>query len=180
LRKAGSYAVARRTLATSTGARPRAGQWNRPLLERQTIGDIDSSKLHALQTNDMDLVRRTAFDVEDLRRRTERAEEFVEIEVVRRILSMGQEPLAWLEISSAVPLPTCLRVDRLLAGELGVSRARVREWPAKRRLTLFPHGARMLRRPVRDGMCVSIDMSADGDDVDMRTVLDGFDSGSPP
>jgi hypothetical protein len=26
--------------------------------------------------------------------------------------------------------------------------------------------ARMLRRPVRDGMCVSIDMSADGDDVE--------------
>src|ERR1700722_16232414 len=72
--------------------------WNRPLLERQSIGDVDRSTLRALQTNDADLVRRTAFDVEDLRRRTERVEEFAESKVVRKMLSVGQEPLARLEI----------------------------------------------------------------------------------
>jgi hypothetical protein len=153
--------------------------WNRPLLERRSIGDIDPSTLRALQTNDADLVRRAAFDAEDLRRRMERVEEFPEIKVVRRMLSAGREPLARLEISLAVPVPTCLRLDRLLAGELGVSRPRVQEWQAKARLTLFPHGARMLRRPVRDGMCVGIDISAEGDDVDVRRVLDGFEAASP-
>jgi hypothetical protein len=133
--------------------------WNRPLLERKGIGDIDPSTLHALQSNDADLVRRAAFDVEDLRRGTERVEEFSEIKIVRKMLSMGQEPLARLEISLAVPVPTTgLRADRLLAGELGVSRPRVRAWQAKGRLRLFPYGARMLRRPVTDGMYVSIDI----------------------
>jgi hypothetical protein len=108
--------------------------WNRPLLERRSIGDIDPSTLHALQTNNADLVRRAAFDVEDLRRRTERVEEFAKIKVVRRMLCVGQEPLAKLEISLAVPVPTRLRADRLLAGELGVSRPRVQEWQAKGRL----------------------------------------------
>jgi hypothetical protein len=154
--------------------------WNRPLLERRSIGDIDPSTLHALHTNNAALVRRAVFDVEDLRRRTERVEEFAEIKVVRRMLSVGQEPLARREISLAVPVPTSLRADRLLAGELGVSRPRVRGWQAKGCLTLSPHVARMLRRPVRDGMCVSIDISAEGDDVDVQGVLHGFEAGSPP
>ena len=136
--------------------------------------------LHALQTNDEDLVRRVAFDVEDLRRRTQRVEEFAEIKVVRKMLSLGQEPLSRLEISLRVPVPTCVRADRLLAGELGVSRSRVQEWQTIGRLTLFPHGARMLRRPVRNEMCVSIDISAEGSDVDARRVLDGFEAGLPP
>ncbi len=154
--------------------------WNRPLLERRGIGEIDPSMLHALQTNDEDLVRRVAFDVEDLRRRTQRVEEFAEIKVVRKMLSVGQEPLSRLEISLRVPVPTCVRADRLLAGELGVSRSRVQEWQTIGRLTLFPHGARMLRRPVRNEMCVSIDISAEGSDVDARRVLDGFEAGLPP
>jgi len=154
--------------------------WNRPLFERRKVGDIDPSTLHALQTNNLDLVHRVAFDVEDLRRTMDRVEEFAAVDVVRRVLSVGQKPLASLEILLAVSAPTCLRADRLLSNELGVSRARVQELQAKGRLALFPHGERMLRRPVRDGMCVSIDISAENDDVDVRRMTDRLDLRLPP
>lgn len=144
--------------------------WNRPLFERRNIRDIDPLSLHALQTNDPDWVRRLAFDVEDLRCRSERVEEFAAVRVQKQVLSKGLDPLARLEILLVVPKPTSLRADRLLATELGVSRTRVHELQARGRLAMSPHamGARMLRRPVRDQMCVSIDVSANGADIDLR------------
>jgi hypothetical protein len=147
--------------------------WNRPLFERRNVRDIDPSFLHALQTNDPDLARRTAFDIEGLRNRSERIEEFAAIDVQKQVLSEGSEPLAGIEITLVVPIPTCLRVDRLVASELGISRARVQELQAAGRLAISPQGARMLRRPVRDGMRVSIEVSREGDDVDFAGAARG-------
>ncbi len=149
--------------------------WNRPLFERRNIRDIDPPFLHALQTNDPDLARRTAFDVEGLRGRSERIEEFAAVEVHKQMLSEGPEPLASIEIALAVPMPTCLRVDRLLASELGMSRTRVQELQAGGRIAMSPQGARMLRRPVRDEMRVSIEVSREGDDVDFVSAARGCD-----
>jgi hypothetical protein len=149
--------------------------WNRPLFERRNIRDIDPPFLHALQTNDSDLARRTAFDVEGLRGRSERIEEFAAVDVHKQVLSEGSERLARIEIALAVSMPTCLRVDRLLANELGMSRTRVQELQAGGRLAMSPQGARMLRRPVRNEMRVSIEVSREGDDVEFATAARGCD-----
>ncbi|WP_158816767.1 DUF1062 domain-containing protein [Methylocapsa sp. S129] len=140
--------------------------WNRPLFERRHIRDIDPAFLQALQTNDPDWARRAAFDVEDLKRRSERVEEFAAVDVRKLALSEGSEPLERIEIALAVPMPTCLRVDRLLASEFRMSRVRVQELQANGRLAISPQGARMLRRPVRDRMGVSIEILPKDDDVD--------------
>ena len=136
--------------------------WNRPLLERRNVGDIDPSMLRALQTNDPDLVRRIVFDVDDLRRRAERIEESAAVTIDKKILSGGEAPTR-LDIALVVPAPTSLRADRMLANEFDAPRAKIQELSAKKRLTLFPHGAKMLRRPVRDGMRISIALSTDDD-----------------
>ena len=149
--------------------------WNRPLFERRNVRDIDPPFLHALQTNDPDLVRRTAFDVEGLRGRSERIEEFASVDVHKQVLSEGSEQLARIEIELAVPTPTCLRVDRLLASELGISRTRVQEMQAGGRLVMSPQGARVLRRPISDKMRVSVEVSREGDDVDFARVARGCD-----
>jgi hypothetical protein len=149
--------------------------WNRPLLERRQIRDIDPATLQALQANDPQWVHRLAFDVEDLRRRSDRVEEFAAVGVRKQVLSEGAEPLARIEIRLVVPTPTCLRADRLLAAELGLSRTRVQALQAGGYLVMSPRGARMLRRPISDRMGVTIAISAGGEDVDLARVTGSFD-----
>lgn len=149
--------------------------WNRPMFERRNVRDIAPPFLHALQTNDPDLVRRTAFDVEGLRGRSEQIEEFAAVDVHKQVLFEGSAPLASIEIALAVPTPTCLRADRLLASELGMSRTKVQELQARGRLAMSPQGARMLRRPIRDEMRVSIEISREGHDVDFAMAARGCD-----
>ncbi|MGD0720494.1 MAG: DUF1062 domain-containing protein [Roseiarcus sp.] len=150
--------------------------WKRPLFVRRDIREIDPPLLHALHTNDRDYVRRVAFDVENLRRASDRVEEFAAVDLRKQALSTASEPPARIEIVFAVPTPSCLRVDRLLATELGVSRARMGAMQAADRLALAPHGARMLRRPVRDRMRVAIEISGSGDDLDLRRLTDDPDA----
>jgi hypothetical protein len=66
-----------------------------------------------------------------------------------------------------VPEPSGLRVDRLLATELGLARERIRDLWRDGRLVVSPAGARVLRRPVRDRMCLAVDLSneRDGDEI---------------
>ncbi|TIW01475.1 MAG: hypothetical protein E5V74_14180, partial [Mesorhizobium sp.] len=52
---------------------------------------------------------------------------------------------------------------RLLAGELGLSRSRLQALDDRRRLTIEPDGAKALRKPVRDGLAVRIDLAGEAD-----------------
>jgi len=131
--------------------------WKRPLLERQSVRDIDPAVLDALQGNDSRWVRRRAFDIGDLKRWSDRVEEFAAVDVEKRLLATGATGSTRVEIQLTVPVPTCLRTDRLLANELDLSRSRIQALQAGGLLTVSPHGPRPLRGPVRDGMCVCID-----------------------
>lgn len=150
--------------------------WNRPVVERRSVGSIDPLFLAALQANDPELARRLAFDVEDLRRQRERVEELADVLVRREVLSEGAMPRRRLEISLAAPEPTGLRVDRLLATELGLARERIRDLWEKGRLVASPDGARVLRRPVRDRMCFAIDLSKESDRDEIAVAATGFPS----
>ncbi|HKU94300.1 MAG TPA: DUF1062 domain-containing protein [Vineibacter sp.] len=134
--------------------------WKRPLLERQSVGDIDPAVLDALQVNDSRGIHRVAFDVADLKRWSDRVEEFAAVHVEKRLLATGTTGATRVEILLAVPMPTCLRIDRLLANELALSRSRVQALQASGLLSVSPHGLRPLRGPVRDGMRVCIDTAA--------------------
>jgi hypothetical protein len=132
--------------------------WNRPILERQHVRTITPELLMSLRTNEPALARRLAFDVEDLKRGAKRVEAFDDVLVIKNVLSENTMPLRRLEILCVVPEPTGLRVDRLLASELHMSRSRI-EWLEKaEHLVVLPEGSR-LRRAVRDGTRLIMDLS---------------------
>ena len=58
--------------------------WNRPIFERRNVRDIDPAVLEALQSNDPDWIRAETFNLEALRRKSQRIEEFPEFEFARR------------------------------------------------------------------------------------------------
>jgi hypothetical protein len=120
--------------------------WNRAIFERRNLRYVDPLTLRALEANASDLARQIAFDVEDLLGGSERVEEFAAVIVA--------------------PLPSALRVDRLLAAEFAVSRSRIHALEAEGRLTLSPFGSRMLRRPIKDRMLIGIAVSATEHDLE--------------
>ncbi|MBI1775727.1 MAG: DUF1062 domain-containing protein [Proteobacteria bacterium] len=142
--------------------------WNWPILERRRVGTVDPAFLVALQTNDPQLVRQLAFDVTALRRTQHRVQEFAEVKVRKEVLEGEVLPRSQLEIQIAAHEPVALRLDRLLATELGnQSRARIHSLREKGTLVVSPDGPRVLSRPARDWMCITMHLSkeSDGDKI---------------
>lgn len=137
--------------------------WNRPILERRPVSTIEPRLLAALQANDPQLSRRLAFDAATLRG-TFKVERFDDVIVRKETVSRGAVPPCRLEIACVVPQPTGLRVDRLLATELRLSRSRIQDMQDAGHLVACPGG---LRRPLRHGLCVRIDLLRihDGDSI---------------
>lgn len=133
--------------------------WKRPVLERRHVRTLDPLFLMSLHANDPELARRLAFDVENSRRKVELAEEFDDVVVRKEVLAVSMTPARRLEILCAVPETTGLRVDRLLASGLHLSRSRIRKLQNTGDLAVSPAGSRMLRTAVRDGLRVTIDLS---------------------
>lgn len=127
-------------------------------MERRDLSTLDPQCLLSLQTNDPALVRRLAFDGTALRRWTGRVQEFDDVLVTRTVLSPSTRPLR-LKIVCLVPEPIGLRLDRLLAGELRLTRSGVRALERSARLLVVPRGTG-LRWPPRDGLQLVIDTSA--------------------
>jgi len=125
--------------------------WNRPILERRPVRTIDPDFLTALHTSEPVLTRRLAFDVESLRCSAGRVEQFDDAVVVKSVPLDGTLPGRRLEILCSVPEPVGLRVDRLLASELRLSRSRIHRLAEAGDLVVFP-SVSSLRRPVREGM----------------------------
>lgn len=147
--------------------------WNRPVLERRNVASIDPHHLAALQKNDPLLARRLAFDLGDLRQKVERIEEPAEVLVHKDLLSEGANPAQRLDVRLAVPEPTRLRLDRLLATELGLARLRIKGLCEDARLAISPNGARMLRKPLRDGTALSFDLSRESDSAAISAAATG-------
>jgi hypothetical protein len=149
------------------------GTWNRPLYERRNIRGLDHETLDALQANASDWVKRWAFDVGDLRRRTERVGEFAETEVEKRIESGTTRPCNEVHILLDVVAQASLRVDRLLASELRLSRARVQRLYDDRRLLVSPPATHPLRRRVSDGMRTVVRISGVDDGLAIAMAAAG-------
>jgi hypothetical protein len=137
-----------------------AATWNRPVIERRKVRDIDPRMLEALRANDPDWERRVAFDVEDLRRRAVRIQEFAEVEVRKEATAEPPPDPSRVDIRIAVPHPVSLRIDRLLAAGLGLSRQRIHRLHVGGLLAIMPERSRPLRRPVQDGMRINIGLAA--------------------
>jgi hypothetical protein len=126
--------------------------WKRTLIERLDVRDIQPAVLNALQSNDPNWIQERAFDVADLKRTTQRVDEFAEANVHKAVLSRTEE---WrsLHIRLSVPFSTCVRLERLLASELKLTRSRLRSLHEASRL--------------KQGMRIILDLT---DEEDRRAV----------
>ncbi|RUT91066.1 DUF1062 domain-containing protein, partial [Mesorhizobium sp. USDA-HM6] len=142
--------------------------WNCAILERRNRRDIEPALLTALESNDPAFVRRYAFDAVALRTRIGQIEEFPDVTVRTELLDGSPESAAALWLELRLDAATPLRLDRLLAGELGISRSTLQGWEEQKRLIIEPGNAKALRKPARNGTAVRIDLSGE---VDRDAIL---------
>jgi hypothetical protein len=134
------------------------GTWNRTIFERRNVRDIDSVTLEALQSNDMDWIRAEAFNLDALKRAAQRIDEFAEFGLRKELL---RELPGWrhLEIEFSISFPVSARLDRLLATELQISRSQLGALHQAGLLTTSPNRTSVLRRRIRNGLRVTVDLS---------------------
>jgi hypothetical protein len=151
--------------------------WNRPIFERRNIRDVEPRLLEALQSNNPDWVRAEAFNLEALRRKSQRVDEFAEFDVRKQVVRDASD-WAHLEIELSVPLPTSTRLDRLLASELGISRSQLKALHESALLRTSPDRTDILRRRIISGIQVTVDLSDVADRQLVWTQAVGANSGS--
>jgi hypothetical protein len=115
--------------------------WNFTLFERRNRRDIDPALLAALESNEPALARRIAFDAAALRSRAGRIEEFADAAVRKQMLGGNLAGATGLRLELRLEAATSLRLDRLLATQLGISRTRLRDLEERKLLTVAPEGA---------------------------------------
>jgi len=140
--------------------------WNRPIVERRPVSTIEPHLLAALQANDPELCRRLAFAQW---RRKLKVEHFDDVTVRKNVVSGTTRPAGRLEIVCVVPETTGLRVDRLVANELRLSRSRIQSMQNAGHLAASPEG---LHRPLRNGLQVRIELRGvhDGDRIALAAM----------
>ncbi|CEJ10661.1 hypothetical protein BN1110_00944 [bacterium YEK0313] len=138
------------------------GTWNRPIFERRKVRAIDPAVLAALQSNDPDWIRAETFNLDALRRRSARIEEFPDVTVTK---DLPRDTPGWtrLAIELIAPLPVSTRLDRLLASELKLSRTRLQALHDGGALTTRCGRADALRRRIRTGTQVILDLAGETD-----------------
>ncbi|MFT4181919.1 MAG: DUF1062 domain-containing protein [Rhizobium sp.] len=145
--------------------------WNRTLFERQTVRSLAPAVLEALQTNDIGWIRAQEFDLDALRRKAQRVDEFTDLNIGKQVLERS-DGCGTLDIELAVTFPVSTRLDRLLASELGISRSRLHALHDEAKLQVHPDRAGILKRRVRDGMRIVLNLAgqADGHLVNMAAT----------
>lgn len=136
--------------------------WNRTLFERRNVRDLSPSTLAALQDSDRDWVRLQEFDVDGLRRNAQRIDWSPDAVVGKEIM---QRAGGWatLEIELAADFALSIRLDRLLAAELAISRPRVQTLHEEGKLKVHSGRDDALRHRIKAGMRIAIDLSDDRD-----------------
>jgi hypothetical protein len=127
--------------------------WKLPVFERTAVTDLPASLLEEFASHDPATVDRFACDLGRLRLHSIRVETGGGYFVERAVVREGSEGL---EIELLVEGVCDVRLDRLLARELNVSRALLQRWSEERRITSEPAQKDPLRRPVRDGQRIRL------------------------
>ncbi len=148
--------------------------WNCPIFERKTVREVDPATMEALQSNSQPLAKAMAFDRGWLRRHALSVTDLNGADVHKELVSGAAKPWLALEILLALPFQLPLRTDRLLAGELGLSRAQLRNLERNGKLRVVQPKNASIRRPAEDRMCICIDLQevARGAIVGTATALD--------
>jgi hypothetical protein len=117
--------------------------WKFPLFERRTVSELGGAQLEAFARHEQAVVWKYAFDVARLKPHVIKVDTDVRVQIERSSLTCDATP-GHLCIHFDVPFACDIRLDRLLAGELGISRSAL-----ERRVE--PEQRDALRKRVRDG-----------------------------
>ena len=130
--------------------------WKFPLFERRSVSEL-GAQLEAFARHDQAVVWKYAFDVARLKPHVINVDTDVRVQVERSSLACDAVPSGHLCIHFDVPFACDIRLDRLLTGELGISRSSL-----ERRVA--PEQRDALRKRVRDGQVYRLsknDLAAD-------------------
>ena len=125
--------------------------WKCPIFERKPVARMSPRQLEAFFRNDSAMARRFAFDVAHLRRHCARIETISDVRVRRLTVTPAVDDVAPLCIRLYVPLTCGMRLDRLLAGELNLSRLTLQKLRERGDLHVSPGRDHALRLPIHDG-----------------------------
>jgi hypothetical protein len=119
--------------------------WKLPLFERRSVSKLGPA-LDDFARHDAATVWKYAFDIPRLRPHVIKIDSDVRVQIERTPLADAAAPTGYICIDFNVPFPCDIRLDRLLAGELKVSRSSLQ--------VEDPGQQRALSRRVRDGQRV--------------------------
>jgi len=122
--------------------------WKFPLFERRPVGEI-ASALDAFARHDPATVWKYAFDIARLRPYVIRVDSDVRVQITRTPLA---DLCGSIYIDFEVPFTCDIRLDRLLARELRISRSMLQRWHERAE----PGQRGTLSKRVRDGMRVGL------------------------
>jgi hypothetical protein len=133
------------------------GTWNRPIFERQSVRCLDPALLEALQASAPGYVASVEFDQAGLKACAGRIEESEDIDMGREVLRHDAD---WrrIAITLALPYPCGLRLDRLLAAELPLSRNRLQVLFEAGDIRVEPVRRDTLKRGIRHGTLITLDL----------------------
>ena len=130
--------------------------WNYPLLSRCRPQDIGAALYHQLQANDQAVAWRYAFDAQRFQQLHISADFAVPYRVEYHpeapAIDRGHPVNLLLELVA----PCHVRLDRLLAGALDISRTQVQRWFKQGRLGVYPEAPQALRKPAKSGQLIAI------------------------
>lgn len=124
--------------------------WNHPVFERRSVRGVPPELLRRLSANCPALAAEVAGELASRRGFMRDLPE----QVAKSWRAGESATASGLVILFEVAAPMALRLDRLLAKELGQARARITTWEAEGRLVLEP--PRRLGQSLRDGQRVSL------------------------
>jgi len=130
------------------------GVWKYPLLERQSVAALDATLLEAFARHEKATVWKYAFDIGRLRSYVVRVDANVEVLVERTVIACADSDGEGLCVHFKVPFPCDIRLDKLLAKELEISRASLQRLYAPDALQSSSEQRDALHRRIRDGQRV--------------------------
>jgi len=123
--------------------------WKLPLFARRPVGEL-APALDDFARHDPATVWMYAFDIARLRPHVIRVDSDVRVQIARTPLAAQTEASGHICIDFVVPFACDIRLDRLVAVELGISRSTLQEWYERAQ----PGQRGVLSKRVRDGQRV--------------------------
>ncbi|HZI51514.1 MAG TPA: DUF1062 domain-containing protein [Terriglobia bacterium] len=130
--------------------------WKCTIVERSTVKQIGAELHLRFQENDKELAWTCAFDYNLMSRAGVQIDTAVDVEIVRTPLKTLEDGQEWIRIRLDLTHSGVIRLDRLLAQQLNVSRSRLQSWHDSGQLRVEPDEKNSLRKLARSGQIISV------------------------